>query len=154
MPAGMRTETVGFSMRPQWAHSIQALISAGTLSLIAAYGPRIWRRPSSRVCVDFHHEVSLTPLAKALVRVLAPVHMSKEKAGLLDNSVWHAVLAVKAVRAALCAVLRESATPSPDGGAAACHTGCPGNPAGARREHESRIPVCARRTRRARIGEK
>jgi hypothetical protein len=52
--------------------------------------------------------------------VLAPVHMSKEKAGLLDNSVWHAVLAVKAVRAALRAVLRESATPSPDGCAATC----------------------------------
>jgi hypothetical protein len=46
--------------------------------------------------------------------------MSKEKAGLLDNSVWHAVLAVKAVRAALRAVLRESASPSPDGCAAAC----------------------------------
>jgi hypothetical protein len=34
--------------------------------------------------------------------------------------VSHAVLAVKAVRAALRAVLRESATPSPDGCAAAC----------------------------------
>ncbi len=33
---------------------------------------------------------------------------------------WHAVLAVKAVRAALRAVLRESAAPSPDGCAAAC----------------------------------
>ena len=33
----------------------------------------------------------------------------------------HAVLAVKAVRAALRAVLRESAAPSPDGCAAACH---------------------------------
>jgi hypothetical protein len=32
----------------------------------------------------------------------------------------HAVLAVKAVRAALRAVLRESAAPSPDGCAAAC----------------------------------
>jgi hypothetical protein len=49
--------------------------------------------------------------------------MSKEKAGLLDNSVWHAVLAVKAVRAALRAVLRESAAPSPDGCAAACLSG-------------------------------
>jgi hypothetical protein len=33
----------------------------------------------------------------------------------------HAVLAVKAVRAALRAVLRESAAPSPDGCAASCH---------------------------------
>jgi DNA repair protein RadC len=33
----------------------------------------------------------------------------------------HAVLAVKAVRATLRAVLRESAAPSPDGCAAACH---------------------------------
>jgi hypothetical protein len=32
---------------------------------------------------------------------------------------WHAVLAVKAVHAALRAVLRESAAPSPDGCAAA-----------------------------------
>ena len=85
--------------------------------------PRSWHRPSSRVCADFNHEVSLTPLARALVHVLALAHMSKKKAGLLDNSVWHAVLAVKAVRAALRAVLRESAAPSPDGCAAACLSG-------------------------------
>src|SRR5277367_5485669 len=41
----------------------------------------------------------------------------------------HAVLAVKAVRAALRAVLRESAAPSPDGCAAACPSSRTGNPA-------------------------
>lgn len=52
----------------------------------------------------------------------------------------HAVLAVKAVRAALRAVLRESAAPSPDGCAAACLSPRTGNPAwGMERDMESEI---------------
>jgi len=42
---------------------------------------------------------------------------------LLNRAACHAVLAVKAVRAALRAVLRESAAPSLDGSAAACPSG-------------------------------
>jgi DNA repair protein RadC len=42
---------------------------------------------------------------------------------LLSRAAWHAVLAVKAVRAALRAVLRESAAPSLDGCAAARPSG-------------------------------
>jgi hypothetical protein len=48
---------------------------------------------------------------------------------LLSRAAWHAVLAVKAVRAALRAVLRESAAPSLDGCAAARRSLAPGNPA-------------------------
>lgn len=42
---------------------------------------------------------------------------------MLNSAAWHAVLAVKAVRAALRAVLRESAAPSLDGCAAAFPSG-------------------------------
>ena len=146
MPGGMRTERVGFSMRPHRAHSIHALISAGTLSLIAHYGPRSWRRGSSRVCADFHHEVSLTSLARALVRGLAPVHMSKER----RRDCWTIQPGTRfspsrpcARRCAPCSAsrLRRALTAA----LPRALPGCPGNPARSKeRLMKTEIPVCAR----------